>query len=184
MPRQYRDGPDRYTMTPRPAAGLPTSSPRRRTTSCVSAPPRSASRRRCSLSSRAPGRPPLSIPNQLESAISLDKAAHTVTLPLYQGVSRGQRAYRLRYRLDRESGGRLPGQRRLPRRAPRAPRPRPLPRATGQHAGPVDDRRYSPLFMFGNGVEQIANATGVHPKVRALDTRRRRSRSSSPKAAS
>jgi hypothetical protein len=68
----------------------------------------------------------------------------------------------------------------------RAARPGPdlFPVLPGTHAGPVDDRRYSPLFMFGNGVEQIANATGVHPKVRALDTRRRRSRSSSPTAAS
>jgi hypothetical protein len=48
----------------------------------------------------------------------------------------------------------------------RAARPGPdlFPVLPGTHAGPVDDRRYSPLFMFGNGVEQIANATGVHPR--------------------
>jgi hypothetical protein len=37
--------------------------------------------------------PPLSIPNQLESALALDKTAHTVTLPLYVGISHRQRVW-------------------------------------------------------------------------------------------
>src|SRR5262252_6072427 len=35
----------------------------------------------------------LSIPNQLESAISLDKVNHTVTLPIYKGDWQGNRVW-------------------------------------------------------------------------------------------
>src|SRR5215831_11674243 len=35
----------------------------------------------------------LSIPNQLESAISVDKVNHTVTLPLYKGVVGDERVW-------------------------------------------------------------------------------------------
>src|ERR1051326_6608129 len=35
----------------------------------------------------------LSIPNELESAINLDKVNHTVTLPLYKGASGDQRVW-------------------------------------------------------------------------------------------
>jgi hypothetical protein len=53
------------------------------------------------------------------------------------------------------------------------PGPEFFPVLAGTHAGPVGDASYSPLFTFGNGIvyngEQIANSTGVHPKVVALD---------------
>jgi hypothetical protein len=53
------------------------------------------------------------------------------------------------------------------------PGPDLFPVAPGKHAGPVGDANYSPLFTFGNGIvyngEQIANSTGVHPKVVSLD---------------
>jgi hypothetical protein len=46
------------------------------------------------------------------------------------------------------------------------------------HAGPVDDARYSPVFSFGHGVvyngAQVANRTGIHPKVLSLDVEHHR----------
>jgi hypothetical protein len=158
--------------------------------------------------------PPLSIPNQLQSAISLDKTAHTVTLPLYQGVSHGQRvwflltessdlreavrlginwspklhnalgtpavqhAFLFGHRLDRESVVAFPGTVDFSGTRVVLPGPDFFPVLPGTHAGPVGDRRYSPLFTFGNGIvyngEQIANATGIHPKVLGLDPRHHR----------
>jgi hypothetical protein len=54
------------------------------------------------------------------------------------------------------------------------PGPDLFPVLSGTHAGPIGDSHYSPLFTFGNGVvyngEQVANSTGVHPKVLTLDT--------------
>src|SRR5262245_41119293 len=44
-------------------------------------------------SAAAPATAPLSIPNQLESAITVDKVNHTVTLPLYKGISHGGRVW-------------------------------------------------------------------------------------------
>ena len=45
------------------------------------------------------------------------------------------------------------------------------------HAGPVGQRGYSPLFTFGDGVvfngAEVANRTGVHPKVLSLDLHKR-----------
>jgi hypothetical protein len=41
----------------------------------------------------APVQSQLSIPNQLESAVNLDKVNHTVTLPVYKGVSGDQRVW-------------------------------------------------------------------------------------------
>jgi hypothetical protein len=45
------------------------------------------------------------------------------------------------------------------------------------HAGPVGAEGYSPLFTFGDGVvfngAEVANRTGVHPKVLSLDSRKR-----------
>jgi len=46
------------------------------------------------------------------------------------------------------------------------------------HAGPLADKKYSPLFSFGDGIvyngAEVANSTGVHPKVLNLDTAHRR----------
>src|SRR5215467_12409056 len=155
----------------------------------------------------------LQIPNQLESAINVDKVNHTVTLPLYKGAlgdqqvwfiitdtSNLQEAVRLgvnwspklanglgtaavqQARLSPADGdGRLDslsvvhfsgtvdfsGQRVV------IPGPTFFPVLAGTHAGPVGDANYSPLFTFGNGVvyngEQIANASGAHPKVLSID---------------
>jgi hypothetical protein len=48
-----------------------------------------------------------------------------------------------------------------------------FPVLPGTHAGPIGDSKYSPLFTFGNGIvyngEQIANSTGTHPKLIALN---------------
>jgi hypothetical protein len=45
------------------------------------------------------------------------------------------------------------------------------------HAGPVGQQGYSPLFTFGDGVvfngAEVANRTGVHPKVLSLDLNER-----------
>src|SRR5512142_3234290 len=41
----------------------------------------------------APVQSSLSIPNQLESAINLDKVNHTVTLPLYKGDANDDRVW-------------------------------------------------------------------------------------------
>jgi hypothetical protein len=53
------------------------------------------------------------------------------------------------------------------------PGPTYFPVLPGTHAGPLGDANYSPLFTFGNGIvyngAQIANSTGVHPKVLAFD---------------
>jgi len=166
----------------------------------------------------APVNSSLSIPNQLESAINVDKVNHTVTLPLYKGAFGDQRvwfvltdasdlqeAVRLGINwspklanglgtpavqhafLSPASGaGQLnsrsvvhfqgtvdfSGQRVV------IPGPDFFPVLAGTHAGPVGDANYSPLFTFGHGIvyngEQIANSTGVHPKVLSIDAGHRR----------
>ena len=157
----------------------------------------------------------LSIPNQLESAINLDKVNHTVTLPLYKGTTRrGERVWfvltdtsnlREAVRLGINWAPKLAnalgtaavqhavlhgkqlnhsnvvqfagsvdfsGQRAV------IPGPDFFPVLAGTHAGPIADAQYSPMFTFGDGVvyngAQIANASGVHPKVLMLDTPHRR----------
>ena len=151
----------------------------------------------------------LSIPNQLESAINVDKVNHAVTLPLYKGDKDGERvwfiltdtsdlneAVRLGINWSPKlanalgtaavqkavlSGRQLSGtsvvhfagtvdfsgQRVV------LPGPDFFPVLPGTHAGPVGDAAYSPLFTFGNGIvyngAQIANSTGVHPKVLSFD---------------
>jgi hypothetical protein len=161
----------------------------------------------------APVNSSLSIPNQLESAIAIDKVNHTVTLPLYKGAFGDERVwYVLTDTSDLQEAARLginwspklanglgtaavqhatlspasgsgvldsrsvvhfqgtvdfSGQRVV------IPGPDFFPVLAGTHAGPVGDARYSPLFSFGNGIvyngEQIANSTGVHPKVLSID---------------
>ncbi len=53
------------------------------------------------------------------------------------------------------------------------PGPDLFPVAPATHAGPIADAAYSPLFTFGNGIvyngAEVANSTGVHPKVASLD---------------
>ena len=48
-----------------------------------------------------------------------------------------------------------------------------FPVLPGTHAGPIGDADYSPLFTFGDGTvyngAQIADDSGVHPKVLSLD---------------
>ncbi len=153
----------------------------------------------------APVQSSLSIPNQLESAINVDKVNHTVTLPLYKGEADDDRVWfiltdtsdlneavrlginwspKLANALGtaavqraRLSGKQLSGtsvvhfagtvdfsgQRVV------LPGPDFFPVLPGTHAGPVGDAHYSPLFTFGNGIvyngAQIANETGLHPKV-------------------
>jgi len=151
----------------------------------------------------------LSIPNQLESAISVDKVNHTATLPLYKGVWHEQRvwfvltessnlqeAVRLGInwapkltnalgtgaiqpavlhgkQLDRTSVVDFNGTVGFSGQRVIIPGPDEFPVLPGTHAGPIADANYSPLFTFGNGIvydgEQIANWTGVHPKVLSLD---------------
>jgi len=155
----------------------------------------------------------LSIPNQLESAISVDKANHTVTLPLYKGAFGDQRVWfvitdtsdlsesaRLgvnwspklanalgtpavqhatlspasdRGQLDSLSVVHFQGTVDFSGKRVVIPGPDFFPVLPGTHAGPVGDANYSPLFTFGNGVvyngEQIANASGAHPKVLSID---------------
>jgi hypothetical protein len=157
----------------------------------------------------APVQSSLSIPNQLESAINLDKVNHTVTLPLYKGVLGDERVwFILTDTSDLNEAARLginwspklanalgtaavqqavlsgkqlsgtsvvhfagtvdfSGQRVV------LPGPDFFPVLPGTHAGPVGDANYSPLFTFGNGIvyngAQIANSTGVHPKVLSFD---------------
>ena len=157
----------------------------------------------------APVRSSLSIPNQLESAINLDKVNHTVTLPLYKGVFGDERVwFILTDTSDLNEAARLginwspklanalgtaavqkavlsgkqvsetsvvhfagtvdfTGQRVV------LPGPDFFPVLPGTHAGPVADAAYSPLFTLGNGIvyngAQIANSTGVHPKVLSFD---------------
>lgn len=153
--------------------------------------------------------PTLSIPNQLESAINVDKVHHTATLPLYKGEFDDQRVWfvitessdlneavrlgvnwspKLRNalgtaavqratlhgrRLDRTSVVSFSGTVDFSGQRVVIPGPDEFPVLAGTHAGPIADARYSPLFTFGNGVvydgEQIANSTGVHPKVLSLD---------------
>jgi hypothetical protein len=132
---------------------------------------------------------PLSIPNYLPSAINIDKVDHTVTLPLYKGVWHDQRVWFV----ITESSNLQEAVRLGVNWAPKLAnalgtaavqhavlhgqqldsRPDEFPVLAGTHAGPVGDADYSPLFTFGNGIvyngEQIANWTGVHPKVIALD---------------
>jgi hypothetical protein len=161
----------------------------------------------------APVNSTLSIPNQLESAINVDKVNHAVTLPLYKGAFGDQRVWfvltdtsdlREAARLGinwspklanglgtpavqhamlspASGGGQLDsrsvvhfqgtvdfsGQRVV------IPGPDFFPVLPGTHAGPIGDANYSPLFTFGNGIvyngEQIANSSGIHPKVLAMD---------------
>jgi hypothetical protein len=151
----------------------------------------------------------LSIPNQLESAINLDKVNHTVTLPLYKGVSGDQRVWfvltdtsdlneaaRLGInwspklanalgtaavqnaklsgqQLSQTSVVHFPGTVDFSGQRVVIPGPDYFPVLPGTHAGPVGDANYSPLFTLGNGIvyngAQIANDSGVHPKVLSLD---------------
>jgi hypothetical protein len=57
------------------------------------------------------------------------------------------------------------------------PGPTFFPPAPGTHAGPVGDPGYTPLFTFGDGIvyngAQVANDTGHHGKLLALDTQHR-----------
>ena len=160
------------------------------------------------------------IPNFLVSAIAIDKAAHTATLPLYRGEAPGRgrvwfiitessdlnEAHRLglnwapklanalgtaavqrarlddgrsrhaqlnrRSEVDFSAGVDFHGTRRV------VPGPDLFPVDPATHAGPVGDRRYSPLFTFGDGIvyngPEVADSTGVHPKVLSLDIRHRR----------
>jgi hypothetical protein len=152
---------------------------------------------------------PLSIPNQLASAINLDKVNHTATLPLYKGEFKDDRvwfvitessdlheAVRLGvnwspklvnalgtaavqpavlhgHQLDRRSVVDFAGTVDFSGQRVVLPGPDFFPVLPGTHAGPVGDAHYSPLFTFGNGIvyngEQIANSTGVHPKVVSLN---------------
>ena len=155
----------------------------------------------------------LQIPNQLESAINVDKVNHTVTLPLYKGALGDQRvwfiitdtsnlqeAVRLGVnwspklanglgtaavqqaklspadgdgQLDSLSVVHLSGTVDFSGQRVVIPGPTFFPVLAGTHAGPVGDAHYSPLFTFGNGVvyngEQIANSSGIHPKVLSID---------------
>ena len=152
---------------------------------------------------------PLSIPNQLESAINVDKVHHTATLPLYKGEFNDQRVWyvitessdlheavrlgvnwapklvnalgtaavqsaKLHGRqLDRTSVVDFSGTVDFSGQRVVLPGPDEFPVLPGTHAGPIADANYSPLFTLGNGIvydgEQIANWTGVHPKVLSLD---------------
>ncbi len=57
------------------------------------------------------------------------------------------------------------------------PGPDLYPLNPASHAGPIADATYSPEFTFGDGVvyngAEIANRTGVHPKVISFDLRQR-----------
>ena len=157
----------------------------------------------------APVQSSLSIPNQLESAINLDKVNHTVTLPLYKGDANGDRvwfiltdtsdlneAVRLGInwspklanalgtaavqpavlsgqQLNKTSVVHFAGTVDFSGQRVVLPGPDFFPVLPGTHAGPIGDAAYSPLFTFGNGIvyngAQIANSTGVHPKVLAFD---------------
>lgn len=157
----------------------------------------------------APVQSSLSIPNQLKSAINLDKVNHTVTLPLYKGDANGNRvwfiltdtsdlneAVRLGInwspkltnalgtaavqqavlsgeQLNRTSVVHFAGTVNFSGQRVVLPGPDFFPVLPGTHAGPVGDANYSPLFTFGNGIvyngAQIADPTGVHPKVLSFD---------------
>lgn len=161
---------------------------------------------------------PTGIPNYLVSAIAIDQANHTATLPLYQGEaphlgrvwfiltesSNLTDAERLginwapklanalstpavqsatladgggHSRFGRDSdvnfaaGVDFSGQRLI------VPGPDLFPVDPATHAGPVGKQGYSPLFSFGDGVvfngAEVANRTGVHPKVLSLSTGKR-----------
>jgi hypothetical protein len=152
---------------------------------------------------------PLSIPNQLASAINVDKVHHTATLPLYKGEFNDERVWfvitessdlREAVRLGVNWSPKLVnalGTRAVQRAVLHGqeldgrsvvdfsgtvdfsghrvvlPGPDEFPVLPGTHAGPVGDANYSPLFTFGNGIvyngEQLANSTGVHPKVVSLN---------------
>jgi hypothetical protein len=156
----------------------------------------------------------LSIPNRLESAITLDKVNHTVTLPLYKGEYQGQRVWYILTdtsslteaarlginwspklanalgtaavqnatltgeQVDRSSVVHFSGTVDFSGQRVVIPGPTYFPVLDGTHAGPVGDANYSPLFTLGDGVvyngAQIANSTGVHPKVLSLDAENRR----------
>lgn len=161
-----------------------------------------------------PVRSSLSIPNQLKSAITVDKVNHTVTLPLYKGATDEDRvwfvltdtsdlneAVRLGINWSPKlakalgttavqraalSGGPLNGTSvvhfagTVDFSGKRVVLPGPdfFPVLPGTHAGPVGGAHYSPLFTFGNGIvyngAQIANSSGVHPKVLSFDPGHRR----------
>ena len=160
------------------------------------------------------------IPNYLVSAIKIDKAAHTATLPLYRGRTPREgrtwfiitessdlgEAHRLgvnwapklanalgtravqhahldgrggeHSRLTTSSTVDFSGGVNFARSRVVVPGPQLFPVDPATHAGPIADNRYSPLFTFGNGIvyngAQVANPTGVHPKVVSLDRERRR----------
>jgi hypothetical protein len=158
------------------------------------------------------------IPNYLASAIAIDKANHTATLPLYHGevpglgrvwfiltessnlddairlgvnwspklanaigapaVQRatladggGHRQFGRDADVNFSGGVDFSGQRLV------IPGPDLFPVDPATHAGPNGDKAYSPLFTFGDGVvfngAEIANRTGVHPKVLSLDRHKR-----------
>lgn len=161
----------------------------------------------------APVNSSLSIPNQLESAINVDKLNHTVTLPLYKGAFGDQRVWFIitdtsdlqeaarlginwspklanglgtaavqnarlspasgRGTLDSGSVVHFQGTVNFSGQRVVIPGPDFFPVLPGTHAGPVGDANYSPLFTFGDGIvyngEQIANSTGLHPKVLSID---------------
>ena len=157
----------------------------------------------------------LSIPNKIESAIRLNTREHTVTLPLYRGVSSGERVWyvltdtsdlkeaaRLGInwspklanvigteavqnatllegsRVSRSSTISFPGTVDFSGQRVVIPGPHLFPVDPATHAGPIGDAHYSPLFTLGNGIvyngEQIANPTGIHPKVVTLDAEDRK----------
>ena len=159
----------------------------------------------------------LSIPNRIESAIRLNRRDHTVTLPLYRGVSSGARVwYVLTDTSDLREAARLginwspklanalgtaavqdatlvegsrvshsstvsfPGTVDFSGQRIVIPGPHLFPVDPATHAGPIGDANYSPLFTVGNGIvyngEQIANPTGIHPKVVRLDVEDRRAK--------
>ena len=158
------------------------------------------------------------IPNYLVSAIAIDRANHTATLPLYQGeaprlgrvwliltesssladaerlginwapklanalgtpaVQRAELAdggghgqFRRNSDVNFSGGVDFSGQRLV------VPGPDLFPVDPATHAGPVGKPGYSPLFTFGDGVvfngAEVADRTGVHPKVLSLDLRMR-----------
>jgi hypothetical protein len=162
---------------------------------------------------------PSGIPNYLVSAIAINKAAHTATLPLYRGEAPGigrvwfiltessnlADAERLginwapklanalgtpavqqatlaggggNRQFGRDSFVRFSGGVNFSGKRLLIPGPDPFPLDPATHAGPVGQKDYSPAFTFGDGVvfngAEIANRTGIHPKVVSLNLRRRR----------
>jgi hypothetical protein len=158
------------------------------------------------------------IPNYLVSAIAIDQADHTATLPLYHGEVPGlgrvwfiltessnlADAERLginwapklanalgtpavqqasleegggHSQFNRDSDVWFPAGVNFSGHRLIIPGPNLFPLNPASHAGPVGYQGYSPLFTFGDGVvfngAEVANRTGVHPKVASLDLRKR-----------